>query len=265
MDRTQLLTEILGFEGAGALEKAAQKSDVLTNAIIPRAILSWINVNSDYNGSIPGLEGSSCIFKKNEDGMLDGKIQYKDQEYEFENATKVHVAACIKVAIGDNTQLDDRISSNDLIKLGKSIDLLTKAHHITLKKAGMDSPGNSAQPIAPTAPINAIPPIGEQSANNVTASKQKVKNNAPPAPKPNVAKVKIPSLPGLKVSKSESEHKCTICASAQFSGNTFVGCGCWKPLIKSAKSETRPDGFIITFGEGWNWTNLSQFIKSIRD
>ncbi len=252
----EYLSAILGSQGAQALEKAAQRSPQLVPALLPRAVLSWISLMAPlgFSGEIPGSSGTHLSFdapltKAEGEGAAQqyaGTVKVKDNTYKFKNASLYQLAAAVLLSLNANVSTAD-LEDKELAKLGKSIDLLVKANFYgPLAKA--DLPGAVAGPKAPLAPSGPTAP----SAPKVGAGTPK----APSLPKPsNPGKIKLPSLklklPGLKVGKSEMGNQCSICSKTHFKGNSFVGCNCLKDLAKSVTSETKPDGVILSFGNGW--------------
>lgn len=120
------LHEVLGVEGTRALLKAGEQSQKLENVIVPRTILSWVSAAStmSYEGVLPGVEGF-IGFNKSE---CNGEIKIGQDTYEFENAGVFSVAAAIAVSLGVH---EDRLAADlkdkDIVRLGKSIDLLVKS------------------------------------------------------------------------------------------------------------------------------------------
>lgn len=123
------LVSVLGEDGARALKKAAERSDALGQALLPRAILSWLGLASrwDYEGGLPGVENTYVAFKKSEDERLSGSIALGGDVYDFEGASPYHVAATVGVVLGmDDSPLHPSVRDLDLARLGKSIDALVK-------------------------------------------------------------------------------------------------------------------------------------------
>ena len=57
--RYSFLVATLGEDGATALAKAAERSPVLAPVLVPRALLSWLQLQgSAYEGSLPGVDNS---------------------------------------------------------------------------------------------------------------------------------------------------------------------------------------------------------------
>jgi predicted GNAT family acetyltransferase len=124
------LQGVLGRDGAEAFNKAIQKESSLSSAVVPRAILSWLNLATkyDYEGGIPGVENTYLQFTKSEGPGYSGAISIGEDVYSFNNASMYHVAASVAVSLGlDNTKLDANVRDMTVGRLGKSIDTLVKA------------------------------------------------------------------------------------------------------------------------------------------
>ena len=129
MKTKNFLQKVLGTEGAGALIKACERDPVLEPALIPRTIISWLDSIAfvGYEGEIPGISDSYISLNKNEN-RYSGKITVGDIVYPFENVEVFHVAASVGMSLGiDNCSISPELKSQDLSKLGQSIDLLVKA------------------------------------------------------------------------------------------------------------------------------------------
>lgn len=124
---SSFLIGVLGEDGARAFKKALANGDSLQTAVVPRAIMSWLDqVQGGYSGTIPGLE-KHLEFRKSEKGY-DGAIGIGSGRYSFKNASSYHIAAGIAVALGlEKTRIDTRTRDVTLQRLGKSIDVLVKA------------------------------------------------------------------------------------------------------------------------------------------
>lgn len=228
MNENQLkfLTAILGDDGAKALEKSIERTPILGNALVPRAILAWIKNIESFNGAIPGLD-NKIEFKKNESGWT-GEIDINSHLHKFENVSVLNVVSAISMAIGFNGEYTaEGIRNLDLNKLGKSLDVLVKSKEVIKKSKKktededlekIEAPGKTAAPIAPAAPI---------ATDQAPAIK--------PAEKPAVAKMPKAPKQGATVSltRSEMDHPCSMCGNTQFKDNEFIGCTCFSSLKKS--------------------------------
>ena len=252
------LQAILGPSGASALKKATDRSELLEQALLPRSVFAWVSNVGDFEGSIPGTDEVLLSFEKSESGFTGCVGLHK-----FENASVIHVAAALAVALGADKPYGEEAKSLDLERLGKSLDLLVRSKLIQdrlekseeedddklsdeeferkydcerlktrkaarakseeLNKAAMEAPVKSA---APEAPAPTVAPIA---AGQSPATK-------PVAPKPMVAKApKLPKPAGATVAlaRSEMSHLCPMCASPQFTGDELNPCVCFADLKKS--------------------------------
>ena len=255
--KASFLNSVLGLDGARALIKAAERFDVLSNALVPRAILSWLQVSKayEYEGGVPGVDNTYLAFKKNEQGFS-GAISLGDDVYTFSKASHFHLAAAIGVAIGcDGQPLNAKLRDLDVQRLGKSIDTLVKAKVVTenmaeaLKKKPEDDeevekveePGQTAKPKEALGPI---PPAGPQAVQT-----------APKASKP--------KLPGMNITKSEAAKPCKMCGDAQFQGADFVGCLCLSDLKKNVKATPTDTGYVLQF-KGLNSDDVEILMQAMR-
>jgi ribosomal protein S27AE len=129
----RFLSSVLGDPGAQALTKAGERWPVLQNVLVPRAILAWLSIEArhDYEGQLPGIDNSYLSFMKSEHGFT-GAIAIGDNNYSFTDASLLHLAASVGVAMGiDSNPVDPQLRDQDIQRLGKSIDLLAKAHAAT--------------------------------------------------------------------------------------------------------------------------------------
>jgi hypothetical protein len=130
----KFLSGILGKDGAQALKKAVQRDSRLDSVILPRAIIGWLNFISryEYEGELPGVENSYIEFTKNEDGSFTGSLAIGEDVHEFERADIYHMASAISVSVNDEApEIDSDLRDLVLVRLGKSIDALAKAHEIS--------------------------------------------------------------------------------------------------------------------------------------
>ena len=128
--KLNFLKGVVGEDGASALQKAGERSERLENAIVPRTILAWLNSRSKdggYEGEVPGICNTYIRFAKGERGYNGALSVGCEPAYEFKGVSLYHIAASLAVAIGANEEFDPSIRSNDIARLGKSIDLLVKA------------------------------------------------------------------------------------------------------------------------------------------
>jgi hypothetical protein len=112
-------------------------------------------------------------------------------------------------------------------------------------------------------PAHAATPQKDQEAPAGPAM-QSVKG-PPAAPK---KPVQMPGMAkpakAVKVSKSQSEHKCGLCGLAQFKGGAFRGCICFRDLAKSAKVTPDGDGYTLEFkGQDWDEDAIQTLLEAL--
>jgi len=130
------LIAVLGVDGARALRKAVERSSECETVLVPRAILAWLALpQEEYEGDLPGIENTYCSFKKSENGF-DGSVTMGKDVYQFQGASQLHLASAIAVSIGvDSDRPHPSLRDLDLVRLGKSIDLLAKARYVAERLA----------------------------------------------------------------------------------------------------------------------------------
>jgi hypothetical protein len=140
MDRHQILTALVGMEGAAALQKAAQRLPHLDNAMLPRALYAWLSLaGRGYDGEIPG-GGGRLVLQKTEAGFS-GCMSVADINYTFQDASLLHVAAALGVGLGlERQRVSVAVSDDHLYRLGKSVDALVRARvaHAVLRKSAAE-------------------------------------------------------------------------------------------------------------------------------
>ena len=110
--------KLLGEVGAKALEPLL-KNDSLASFILPRAVVSYLDIAQDGHIDLEGL----AISKVN--NKYSGSISIKKTEYEFSDATGTEVAALICLSKGQKPESD--LKGLDLAKLSKTIVALVKS------------------------------------------------------------------------------------------------------------------------------------------
>lgn len=257
----QFLTAVLGNDGAQALQKAADRSEDLGNALVPRAILSWLNAATkyDFDGAIPGVTNTYVSFSKSEKGFS-GSIDLHGENYAFKDASIFHLAASVATAINVN-DISTGARSSEIEKLGRSVDLLAKTRILSdaLSKAekekqeksyecqgkdectdvgcitrghvleknkdshgGAASKGAAASAVAPAMPL---PPTAVQPEQpRITAKLPKLPGSA-----------QAPKVIKVELTKTEANKECSMCGQSQFSDDKFKGCLCLRALAKGSK------------------------------
>jgi len=137
--KTRFLREVLGPDGAEALFKAVRRSPVLSQVLVPRTIISWTLSASayGYQGPLPGLTKSFVEFRKSESpGLYSGSLTVGDDTIPFTNTTLYRLAAHVAIALGTEPgAVHADLRDLDLARLGKSIDILTKARLLKAQPA----------------------------------------------------------------------------------------------------------------------------------
>lgn len=128
VDRLSLLEALVGREGAQALAKAAERIPELDAAMVPRALFSWLTLAATgYAGAVPGIAESHLALAKSESGFS-GAVRVADADYEFADVSLLHVSAAVATLVGlEKHRVDDRVREEDLMRLGKTVDLLVRA------------------------------------------------------------------------------------------------------------------------------------------
>lgn len=275
MSTSAFLKDVLGIDGAKALEKAVERAPVLDSVLVPRTILAWLNtaVRLGYEGEVPGLNNSYIKLTKYEE-LLDGLITIGETTYPFEHSSVTHVAAAIGVALGANLKpIDDDLKGNELSLLGKSIDLLVKARicseellkeESVCEECGGDNTTKNndghwyCKECAGKDPVEKFDQIHGQA-------------HAPTEPKGPEPLMKQPQQPHplnkeLKLTKKESERVCSDCGGTQFKGNILMGCMCLRDLVKSSKPvvTVKADTFIVKFNKPLDSEAMSVVLKALK-
>jgi hypothetical protein len=145
----KFLAGVLGHEGAAAFKKAISKEESIATAVLPRAILSWIDLATkyEYEGEIPGVENTYLQFRKSEPGTFRGAVSIGEDVYTFDRASVFHVAGAVALALGvDQAKPADTVRDQTLARLGKSIDTIVKARvAVDALKKGEFAPLTKAQ------------------------------------------------------------------------------------------------------------------------
>jgi hypothetical protein len=280
-NRAQFLIEVLGADAARALAKAASRSEHLAQMIVPRTILAMLEATPAYAGTVPGFDECSLSYAKSEKGFT-GNVTLGEDLYKFEAQSIFHVAGALATAMGIDSLMFNTGRDTELQRLGKSIDLMAKAHLISeskddddlsdeeferkydverekrkLKKKAMgEGSGKAAGPVAPSAPA----------APTATAAAPTTKQNLPKAP-PSAGLPKPPkpvTSSTVKLTRSEQSRPCTACGLKQFSvDHKFVGCLCFRALAKSVDWVDRMEYAELHFGKDWDRETIVTFLESV--
>lgn len=119
---------VLGDDAAAALERAADGSAALGQVMVPRVALAWLDVaKRGFQGLVPGTEVGFEL-AKSERGYR-GHLQVGGDRYEFREASIFQLAGAVAAAVTDAPIGDSgALARPDVVRLGRSIDLLAKAH-----------------------------------------------------------------------------------------------------------------------------------------
>lgn len=269
--KQQFLAAVLGDDGARALAKAAERSEELSGALLPRTVIAWLGLASrfQYEGELPGLEHTHIAFAKSETvpDRYSGSVTIDDNVYDFENASLYHVAGAVAVAVGAVEADVNAIRDLDVERLGKNIDLLAKTRVLTqnlakatvaeIRKAA-EGPGSAAAPNAPTPPAAPTPTAPSSNVSSVSTKTKK-----PKLPKG----MKKPAAPTpastLKLSETEARAECPACGLTQIKGPRFAGCLCFRELAKSVKMTKTEDGVVLELGQDWDNEAVVTFLESV--
>lgn len=258
----KFMVGVLGMEGARALQKAAQRSTDLDGVLLPRAILAWLDVADSHEGDLPGIPNTYLSFAKSQTGYS-GSISIGDEVFPFAEVTKMYLASAIAVSLLGSHRLDvpPSLRDHDLTNLGKSIDLLAKAHALAVTLTKAEPPGPAAAPHAQEAPTA---PMAPAKASRIPRPPVKKLGtvHVPAAPK---RTVKIPGLrkPSIQITKSQQDRECPGCGVKQFKAGILRGCVCFRDLVKSVKVEDSGDNLTLSFGSQWDVDAIATFLEAL--
>lgn len=263
------LQEILGKDGAGALNRAVERIPELKSVLLPRVIVSWLSTMGKvgYDGEIPGSNSYVSLIKSEDNGFT-GALTIDNQLYSFENQDMLHVAASLGVALGlDFEPVNENIKIKELNNLGKSIDLLVKTQVVkkikelaydvskigdfTIQYGGKFNPTYSVKQSTGAAIFENIENLEKaELAAKWLIKKEKLQQ---PPIKERVLIVKDKNIKEefentkFSLTKNEAEKVCVECDQSNFNKDKFVGCFCLKALAKSIDTEKVENGFVLTF------------------
>lgn len=212
--RQNLLAKLLGEVGYKALEPLL-KNDSLSSFILPRAVVSYLDIAQDGRIDLEGLTVSKCKER------YSGSINIKKTEYEFSDATGTEVAALICLSKGQKPESD--LKGLDLAKLSKTIVALVKS-----QAAAKEPLASTAKPREPIEPVDQIPPDTSSG----------IKRGGPGA----VAKT-------MMVPDKHTEKVCKACGQGMWKNKEFVGCTCVKSMSKSVSTKLIAGYSVLTFGK----------------
>lgn len=266
------LQNILGEEASQALDRAVARIPELSSVIVPRAIISWLNLMGrfGYEGEIPGQDNSYFSIVKTENDTFTGALTIDKRLYSFENADLLHVAASFGVALGIESQpIDEELKKRDLTDLGKNIDLLVKSNLVyNFKKSSQSNitkygdfrvdNNNSKYTVKYTPTDTVIADNLEHLSDAVTIANWCLEKSELGLEKPK-NQIKV------HVSMDESKRACEECGELQILDNAFVGCLCYNSLSKSVKLKKNPNSFTLIFNNDLDSEAISALISFFKD
>lgn len=210
------LKAVLTNPGYQALAKTADRVPALWKVFVPRTVLGYLE--SANQVSVPVVGGSLTKSATGWSGTVGTQP--------VTNATTAEAAAVITLQLGFDP-VDLRVTNNQIQRLGKHIDAML---HATLRKGGVDLPGQTAKP---------QPQLGPQGPE--APSTKQIK---PKLPKPLLPK-KAGIVKAIKVEVAKAEAGCSECGGHGFRNHRYVGCVCWSALSKSIHTEAYGDGYVL--------------------
>lgn len=276
------LKEIMGIDGAEALKKAAARSAKVESVLVPRAVLSWLDIVSDYSGTLPGTD-TSIEFHKSEDGYA-GSINLTGVPYRFSQSSVLRLAASVAVALGSDASASPDLKDIDLVRLGKSIDLLCRSHALLKAVAAEKMCKNCKKPytgasckcslekkgLLPDIDTQQVKPStgtfqGQGGAHPPDAPAAVQQNNSTNSQNPNANKLNAKKSERVtKVSKSQSIQTCSVCGKSQFANGSFVGCHCLSALAKHVRCDAVEDGYHLRFNTSLDAESVLTILDAVR-
>ena len=232
----KFLEGVIGTNGSNIVEKLCKNDDALASCLLPRTLLAYLKLVSNlenYTGTVPGLDNSS-INTLNKTLTIDNEL--------FDAIDPVQTAALLAVQLElDAEPVSTEIDPNKLSVLGKTLDILTKTHFLSIKLAKNEH----EQKISPKSLKMLHEGINAVKKGQIVAR---------PFPEPALNK-------SFKLSLEEMSKFCKLCGQKEFSNNSFVGCRCFASMAKGCKVEKLDTGCKVTFGADWDEEALSSLFK----
>jgi len=271
------LKAVLGQDGAAALKKAADRLGGLEDAILPRAIMAWLAVaaRGNFEGAVPGIDDSYLDFSKNTDGSYSGSIAIGEGVIPFQNATQFHLAASIALSLGAE-DITGQYRDADLVKLGKSIDIMAKAKYVSnLDELSKALPGPAHAPKVRGVPEAATPPSGPQDEKGPPENKAKGKAIATQVklPRPKAKALKIPTPKAiasnpqgkkpLSLSEDALKSECSECGLPLIKKEKFVGCLCLRDVARFVTLTKNQGKTYITFDHAIDEDGIATILETL--
>ena len=143
---------------------------------------------------------------------------------------------------------DDSIKAKPIFK---DEDLEKKA-----QSSAASGSGPAAAPIAPAAAAIPTPTAPQPSKESMAPAPPKIPTVKPPkAAKP---------INTMKLTRSETAVRCGDCGGAQFFGDKFAGCLCWRVLAKTAKVVASDDETVtVGLSDDWDEETTATFLEAV--
>jgi hypothetical protein len=164
-----------------------------------------------------------------------------------------HLAASVALSLGASLETD-KLKDVDMVKLGKSIDVLVKAKYLSdtdvLAKAlpgPPHAPSVRGQPTPPSAPTKQIgQPKPDPSQKPAKAPKEA------PKPKHKIPKLKV-AIPkagkSFGIPEKAAKKECRECGLPLIKNEKFVGCLCFRDMARFVSLAKADNGYSLSFGK----------------
>jgi hypothetical protein len=285
----EFVKSILGDHGFEAMRRASFKMPEITNAIPAQTILSWVEAaaRTEFNGKVPSTDNTFSI-AKNDKGYtvtLDGNSAH------IEHVTQA--ATIIADLLGFSPDGSPTLRKSQVDQLSKTIGELAQLSLI--KAGGVQARGKAANALPPSGANEQVAkqtqPMTQTKATSIPkmgsgAGPTKPQTAPPPMPKAgmtaeapsnktstkvNVGGAKPPKPPTMKSEPrvaafelAKAHGGCPRCNARTFSGEKFVGCGCFGDLAKSTYSKRVEQGYVVFFNYQWDSNSIQKLIGDYR-
>jgi hypothetical protein len=234
--------------------------------------MAWLAVaaRGNYEGQIPGIDDSYLDFTKNIDGSYSGSIAIGEEVFPFHNATPFHLSASVAVSLGVE-QLNEEFDSVDLVKLGKSIDIMAKAKYasnlddlVKKQKVVEGTPGP-----AQVQTVNATVAGGRDRRKQVPPASVQIGQPEPvgaqpekPATSAKRPKVTVPKLK-LKLSEKVAKYECNECGLPLIKNDKFIGCMCFKDVARYVQLTKSQGETYISFDPALDQDGIATILETL--
>lgn len=229
MNLDSFIESLLGKDGADVLEKASKRLPEIKHVLLPRILMSWINIvgkSNEFNSNLPGINESNLTLNKSETNLFDGTVKVGSNEIEFGDADFYNLIGIIGIALDhDPKKIKLNINKNSLAKLGKSIDLLIKSKFITKQLK-----------------------LKQETKKSLFASTEKP--------------IKINK--SFKLKKTLLNSNCSMCGMDLYINKKLSGCLCIKDLLNKTNIEEVNDSINLTFPNHFDEEEIGVILTSIK-